>query len=249
MSHILKGEEAATIHGVEGRRFAVIAEANGRIVNQTAKASREYKEGEQRYKITVKLRFDDQCKNGHETFAITADIRREERGYWREDSGGCCHDEIAKRFPELAHLIKWHLVSTDGPLHYVGNTLYHAGDRDHNGLRKGEFRQLTDRKTGLPSWEPAFPEGFQSLWSNKIDAAECPAPVTVHYRPWGRTGEGKAREFDHARSCAVWPEATDEELAQEPEALKAALEARLPDLLARFKADMLAAGFIYPEAR
>jgi len=43
----------------------------------------------------------------------------------RLEACGCLHDEIRQHFPELAHLIKWHLVSTDGPLHYIANTLYH----------------------------------------------------------------------------------------------------------------------------
>jgi hypothetical protein len=36
------------------------------------------------------------------------------------------HEELAVVFPELAHLTKWHLVSTDGPMHYIANTTYHA---------------------------------------------------------------------------------------------------------------------------
>lgn len=86
--------------------------------------------------ITVLIRFDDHCKNGHDTFSITADIRRPGR---RDiEAGGCLHEEIVRVFPELSHLIKWHLMSTDGPMHYIANTVYFAGDRDHWGLRKGE---------------------------------------------------------------------------------------------------------------
>ena len=50
-------------------------------------------------KMTVQVRFDDECGNGHNTFAITADIR----GRFI-DMGGCLHDEIREHFPELAHL-------------------------------------------------------------------------------------------------------------------------------------------------
>lgn len=86
--------------------------------------------------ITVHCRFDDNCKNGHDSFSITADVWVPgRRGI---EAGGCLHDGIAKVFPELAYLIPWHLVSTDGPMHYIANTVYLAGDRDHNGLRKGE---------------------------------------------------------------------------------------------------------------
>lgn len=67
--------------------------------------------------IKAEIRFDDRCRNGHDTFSITGD-------YY--GTGGCIHGEIAEAFPELAPLIKWHLCSTDGPLHYVANTVYHV---------------------------------------------------------------------------------------------------------------------------
>lgn len=86
--------------------------------------------------LWVHCRFDDECGNGHDTFAITASVRVPKV----KDivAGGCLHDEIAEVFPELKHLIKWHLCSTDGPGHYISNTCYLAGDRDYNGLLKGE---------------------------------------------------------------------------------------------------------------
>ena len=83
--------------------------------------------------------FDDECKNGHNTFSITAHVESpssRRRNDW--DVCGCLHDDIARVFPELAHFIKWHMCSTDGPLYYVTNTLYLAGDRDCFGRAKGE---------------------------------------------------------------------------------------------------------------
>ncbi len=71
-----------------------------------------YSDGGVAYKINVKIRYDDECGNGHNTFTITANIyEKGKRGGWRDHSGGCCHGEIAKRFPEFVHLIKWHLCS------------------------------------------------------------------------------------------------------------------------------------------
>lgn len=129
--------------------------------------------------LRAEIRFDDEYGNGHNTFAITAEVRVPRR---RDiEAGGCLHDDIARVFPELASLIKWHLVSTDGPMHYVANTVYHASDRD----------------------------------------------------------------FDAARSCGVWPDATDEELSADPETLKVALLERLPGLLAEFRADVERAGFLW----
>lgn len=72
--------------------------------------------------MTVELRFDDECENGHDSFAITGKIKVGRRF----ETWGCIHDEIREHFPELAHLIKWHLTSTDGPMYYIANTVYWA---------------------------------------------------------------------------------------------------------------------------
>lgn len=77
--------------------------------------------------LIVKIRYDDDCGNGHNSFAITADIYKHNK---RSDSaylaGGCCHDEIIEHFPELKRAIDFHLTSSDGPMHYVANAMYHA---------------------------------------------------------------------------------------------------------------------------
>lgn len=189
--------------------------------------------------MVVELRFDDQCRNGHNTFSITADVYTTQSRRMRDiAAGGCMHDEIAKIFPELAPLILWHLVSTDGPMHYVANTLYHASDRDHNGLQKGEVRQIRNGRTGELCW---YRPGIGSKYA---DGATCPTDDAMcKWEPLTRTGEGKTRELDHARSSACWPEATDAELCADRETLRAALEARLPELMQRFRAAILATGF------
>jgi hypothetical protein len=174
-----------------------------------------YTEHGEKLRIFADVRYDDECGNGHNTFSITADIQRAgKNGHWYEHSGGCCHGEIVKHFPELAPLIKWHLVSSDGPMHYPGNVIYLAGDRDC-------WRHVLRWKNHPIDW------GFEVV------------KVPESY------GEGKARELDAARNSAVWPEATDEELSAEPEVLKENLLARLPSLMAEFKADIEKFGFIY----
>ncbi len=57
-------------------------------------------------------------------------------------SCGCFHEEIAIRFPELAPLLKWHLCTADGPLHYIENTIYLAGNKDHWGIEGKKEREL-----------------------------------------------------------------------------------------------------------
>lgn len=130
--------------------------------------------------ITAQVRYDDQCGNGHNTFAITADVvtpaskRRNDI-----EAGGCLHDDIEKKFPILAPFIKFHLMSSDGPLHYVANTVYHVQ-------------------------------------------------------------QGK---LDYARSTAIWPDATDEDLTAP--GLKERLEARLPEVMKEFHEAVTALGFVY----
>lgn len=162
--------------------------------------------------------------------------------------GGCIHEEIAERIPALAPFIKWHLTSTDEPLHYIANTLYLAGDRDCWGMKKGEFRQHKSRGPnqncgieGVPNWTLKIPENRP----RDVYAAEKPAPVLVEWEACGRTGEGKARELDAARRAAIWPEATDAELMQEPDALRSVLMSRHPALMAEFRAAVESLGFTY----
>ena len=114
--------------------------ANSTLIKSQFKiyGPKEYAEDGTTYRIKAKVRYDDECNNGHNTFSITGEIDRKSGNRWVEHSGGCIHDEIAKHFPELKPFIKWHLVSSDSPLHYIANTLYHAGNRDCWGKVKGE---------------------------------------------------------------------------------------------------------------
>lgn len=213
--------------------------------------------------IIAHVRHDDECGNGHNTFSITGEIyttdrqpgettvtHRTGKTLWC-NGGGCIHDEIAKHFPELAPLIKWHLTSTDGPLHYIANTVYHASDRDHRGLLKGEKRQLRNGRTKLPVWERVVRndkgEAVQFRGgSDWVESEQKPVEkLTVDFEPVWITGEGKERDLKAARSCAVWPEATDEELMQEPEKLKAALMARHDKLMEDFKTAVESLGFTF----
>ena len=83
-------------------------------------------DGEPRTAILT-LRYDDECGNGHNTFSAEIDVyevHNGKRGEWRE--GGANHELIARVFPEYAKYLRWHLVTTRGPLHYIANTTYHA---------------------------------------------------------------------------------------------------------------------------
>jgi hypothetical protein len=118
--------------------------------------------------ITATVRFDDRCGNGCNTFSITADVTTPESRAQRDIvAGGCLHVDIVTVFPDLAPLIKWHLCSTDGPLHYVENTMFWLGRRGYtrwDNERAG--RKFT--RNDPPNFEHAkksavwldMPEGF-----------------------------------------------------------------------------------------
>jgi hypothetical protein len=254
-------ERVGSMFGVPVRFFAVRADDSGRIVTQFAVSETRGLDGspaqDSDQAIRFTARFDDSCHNGAETFAMTCALLGpvlRTRFSWRRPDigGGADHDAIAAAFPEVRGLLRWHLCSTDGPMHYIANTLYLAGDRDCYGLRAGESRQIIGRNG--PAWrlrvltddgtESDLPQAYSS---DTQDGPEPPpSPGRLVWRPWCRIGKGKARDLDAARRAACWPDAADADLMAEPAALKAALEARLPSLLAEFERDMRAAGFILP---
>jgi hypothetical protein len=175
--------------------------------------------------IKAEVRYDDHCGNGHNSFSITGEIWL--KGKTRDcETCGCIHDEIAKHFSELAPLIKWHLTNSDGPMHYVANTVYHA--TQHGPKSAWVFHE--DVKNGIKRHCVKY-----------CDIAEAQEICKTH----GYTMEmdpktAKEANLDHARSSAVWPDATQEQLLD-----KAVLMNRLPALMAEFKIAVESLGFTY----
>ena len=252
--------------------------------------------------IIATVRHDDECSNGHNSFSITCSIYRQgmrsDRAFL---AGGCCHEEVAAHFPELAPFIKWHLIGTDGPMHYPDNVTYFAGDRDCWGRAPGDPSRyeyglqfndvpVTHRiDADLWNWlnspdvnvrdlrvvEIAYPPGKPgdcqyhprytyagflesnekyrgSPWAHcpfrgKVAAVElAEAFKSCRYaftRVIVERSEGKPRELDSARHCAVWPDATDDDLTAP--GLSDRLMARLPALMRDFKSAVESLGFVY----
>lgn len=140
---ITREEFAHTINGVSGRMFdATVGGRNyheGTFTSQRWVSDRRKVKGTNEY-IRVRIRFDDECRNGRNSFSIVCDIYERRGNRFIDIGGGAAHDDIAKTFPELSGLIKWHLTSSDGPMHYINNTVYHASNRDHYGCLRGEPR-------------------------------------------------------------------------------------------------------------
>lgn len=250
---------------------------------------KEYQEEGETYRIRVKVRYDDECGNRHNTFAITADIQHKRGNRFWDQSFGCQHEEVEKHFPELAPFIKWHLFDSTGPMHYVSNTMFHASNKDCWGGSKGKVRGYAHGlRFGNSPITHKIPKSFFDFIKirhegtgdfNIVEYAHKDDPKTYGTKysfagygsewyegPFGLRSEaeewqkalkgkvefvkipdswheGKEREIDSARHCAVWPEATDEELSSPN--LKRVLTARLPALIQEFKKDVEALGLVF----
>ncbi len=85
--------------------------------------------------IFVTIRLNDECKNGHQDFAITGDIyeagKPKSDRYWL--GGGCCHDEILKAFPEFKIFVDLHNCDFSGtPMYPQANMPYHLKNGFNN---------------------------------------------------------------------------------------------------------------------
>ncbi|QYW06435.1 hypothetical protein uan_023 [Pseudomonas phage UAntarctica] len=210
--------------------------------------------------------FDDNCKNNHNSFAVTGHGWYDNWNSRDWDFGRSCHDMIEKVFPELKHLIKWHFMSSDSPMHYVANTVYHASDKDCWGLGKGEKRQIINGRSKEPVWslradatgcalKTALDEDEDVAnlplyrLQDMFDSAEKPDVIPkLFWEPCWRIGKGKERDFNAARNTGVWPDATDEQLSLPKEDLTKLLEARLPQMVADFKEAVASTGCFEWEA-
>lgn len=239
-------------------------------------------------KMIVSLRYDDSCGNGHNSFGITADIVELKNSNYIKCCR-CLHTEIKEHFPELEYLIEYHGMSSDSPLHYITNTIYHASNKDCWGRTKGEpYNFKRDLKVGDSpftyrpeknllkyieqhgldrDWDEKIIEvphkkdphmyspnyTFEGLLVNEwheapfkditeakkvLEALQHPNIKIVEYpTSWGK---GKEPDLEAARRCAIWPDATLEQLQNEE-----LLKARLPELVNRFKLAMESVGFTY----
>lgn len=92
--------------------------------------------------MIIKIRLNDECKNGHEDFSITGIMY--EKGKPKTDkyylAGGCIHEEILKARPDLKIFVRLHLSDADGiPMHATSNMFYHL----KNGFSKTPVTDAT----------------------------------------------------------------------------------------------------------
>jgi len=78
--------------------------------------------------LKISIRLNDECKNGHQDFAITASAWKKGKPHTDRYNiyGGCCHDEILKVRPDLKIFVNLHLCDYEGiPTYAVENGFYH----------------------------------------------------------------------------------------------------------------------------
>lgn len=102
--------------------------------------------------MRIKIRLNDECNNGHQDFAITADIWK--KGKPKIDKyhimSGCCHDEILAARPDLKIFVDLHLCDYLGiPMYAIENGFYH--------LREG----FNNTKPDQPEFKPQFCEYYR----------------------------------------------------------------------------------------
>lgn len=90
--------------------------------------TREYRENGRKCRIVIEADLTSLGKQ-HPYFSLTADLYEQNPGnhHWYLQSCGMLHDEIKKHVPSLAKYLPFHLVSVDGPMYYIENSLYWAG--------------------------------------------------------------------------------------------------------------------------
>lgn len=243
-------------------------------------------------RVEAEIRWDDQCSNGYNTFAITGSGWEKGRRMdpQNPDWGGSCHDLLIAVFPQLRPLIQYHGMGSKGPTHYVTNTLYHASDRDCWGRKAGEpynFEPFyligssplevkipkkviefvkAEIERGAPGFVvesvPYAPSADRDYkFGPKFQLAGMPAckwhdapydtaseaeGMAAAFTQWAADpdfikvvsratsfGEGKIPNFDHARSCAMWPDATDDQLQDADQLIE-----RIPLLIGTFKQEL-----------
>lgn len=203
------------------------------------------------YVLAMVVRWDDSCGNGSNSFfarleIINALTDKVSEGFCPDDAPPKVRASVPARIRDLP---RWNGCHPFGPWYYIENTRYHAGDRDCNGLLSGETRQIRNGKTGELCWKRGYVneagEVVEGLPPQYADGPTQPhhPKLTVAYVPWNRVGEGKARELNHARSTAIWPDATDEDLIAP--GLEDRLKARLPALLVEFRKVVESLGFTW----
>lgn len=127
--------------------------------------------------------------------------------------GGCMHNEVKKIFPELAELIRYHLVDQNGqPMHYIANAMY--------------WYELA---TGMRIPERFHTQSYLDILREHIIAETSEEMFLQLFIAKGEAVQGnKEREDREKGKFRKWLEGRT-----------VALEARFKDVMARFNVNLI----------
>lgn len=126
-------------------------------------------------KTVIKIRLNDECKNRHEDFSLTADIYEHRNGGWQDAGGGCCHEHILKLRPDLAPFAMLHLCTWEGvPMHSAANAFYWFA-----GFNGG----LGQQYHGGSGREGKLPDKCRRFFAEHIHATEEQVAQIVDMQP------------------------------------------------------------------
>lgn len=136
-------------------------------------------------KLDVKISLNDECKNGHQDFSITATGYEKVGNYFVDSFFGCCHEEILKFFPEFKIFVDLHLCDFQGsPMHAASNMYYHI-KKESKETFQNYYNCITDeiyesliKASDLLYFKyliefNKLPEAWKKLADNAIFELEC----------------------------------------------------------------------------
>lgn len=109
------------------------------------------------FDAVIKIKLNDECKNGHQDFSITANLYKHNAVKSDRNciGGGCCHDDILKIAPEFKQFVNLHLCDKDGiPMYASANGYYH--------ITIG-FDNTTDQKENFCEYYRVTPNEYEIL--------------------------------------------------------------------------------------
>lgn len=144
--------------------------------------SKIYNDGKS--KIDIKIRLNDECKNGHIDFAITANCYELNKyDHWFNTCGGCCHEEILEACPEFRPFVDLHLcLLVDGsPFYAIENGIYHIKDGNWDAIRNHfrlSYSELVQMKADKGVSDPLYlrwylhANGIFKRWKQEAEDAK-----------------------------------------------------------------------------
>lgn len=178
-------------------------------------------------KLIIKIRLNDECKNGHQDFSITGELYQKDKPMNDRNmiSCGCIHDEILKARPDLKIFVNLHLCDYKGiPMYAVENGFYHL----QNGFNSTPIDSV-NFKAKFCEYYRITEKQFETLATskNKIQYAINLKELNI-LEQWEEEAKkaieileqmaGKKFLIDSPKTCLNMPK--DEEIAEEIEKQK-----------------------------